>query len=200
VIALDLRGHGESEKPNFGLKIHRLAQELREALVAANAPDVTLLGHSMGCSVIWAYWELFGADRLGKIVLADEPPMLTSNPAWTPNEREAAGAILTPASLWETANALAGPDGEANTRAFIGNAVTRKLSGGCEGMDDPVQFAHGPQGRRNAAAQSRNSGLARHHSAHHDPHSRDCGASKLHTMEVNRMDCEADTGRATGDL
>src|SRR5882762_3821756 len=69
VIALDLRGHGESEKPNFGLKIHRLAQDLREALVATNADDVTLLGHSMGCSVIWAYWELFGADRLGKIVL-----------------------------------------------------------------------------------------------------------------------------------
>src|SRR3984893_8814509 len=29
VIALDLRGHGESEKPNFGLKIHRLAEDLR---------------------------------------------------------------------------------------------------------------------------------------------------------------------------
>jgi len=36
-------GHGESEKPNFGLKIHRLAEDLREALVAANADDVTLL-------------------------------------------------------------------------------------------------------------------------------------------------------------
>ena len=124
-IALDLRGHGESEKPNFGLKIHRLAQDLREALVAANARDVTLLGHSMGCSVIWAYWELFGADRLGKIVLTDEPPMLTSNPAWTPEEREAAGSILTPASLWETANARVGPDGEATTRAFIEHSVTR---------------------------------------------------------------------------
>jgi pimeloyl-ACP methyl ester carboxylesterase len=125
VIALDLRGHGESEKPNFGLKIHRLAQDLREALVAANADDVTLLGHSMGCSVIWAYWELFGADRLGKIVLIDEPPMLTSNPAWTPEQHEAAGPIFTPASLWETANALAGPDGEKTARALIGRMVTR---------------------------------------------------------------------------
>jgi non-heme chloroperoxidase len=125
VIALDLRGHGESEKVNFGLKIHRLAQDLREALVAANADDVTLLGHSMGCSVIWAYWELFGADRLGKIILTDEPPMLTSNPAWTPEECEAAGSIHTPASLWETANALAGPNGEAFARAFIGSTVTR---------------------------------------------------------------------------
>src|SRR5260221_11432136 len=113
VIALDLRGHGESEKVNFGLKIHRLAQDLREALVAANADDITLVGHSMGCTVIWAYWELFGADRLGKIVLIDQSPMLTSNPAWTPEEREAAGSMYTPAALWETANALAGPDGQA---------------------------------------------------------------------------------------
>src|SRR3977135_2981564 len=37
MIALDLRGHGESDKPDFGLKIHRLAQDLREELVAANA-------------------------------------------------------------------------------------------------------------------------------------------------------------------
>jgi non-heme chloroperoxidase len=125
VIALDLRGHGESEKPNFGLKIHRLAQDLREALVAANARDVTLLGHSMGCSVIWAYWELFGADRLVKIVLIDEPPMLTSNPAWTPEEHEAAGAIHTPASLWEAANALAAPDREVMVRAIISSTVTR---------------------------------------------------------------------------
>jgi non-heme chloroperoxidase len=125
VIALDLRGHGESDKPNFGLKIHRLAQDLREALVAANAEDVTLLGHSMGCSIIWAYWELFGADRLDKLVLTDEPPILTSNPAWTPEESEAAGSILTPASLWETANARLGPDGEAAARAFIEHSVTR---------------------------------------------------------------------------
>jgi non-heme chloroperoxidase len=62
----------------------------------------------MGCSVIWAYWELFGADRLGKIVLTDEPPMLTSNPAWTPEEREAAGPIHTPAFLWEMAKCAGG--------------------------------------------------------------------------------------------
>jgi non-heme chloroperoxidase len=125
LIALDLRGHGESEKVNFGLKIHRLAQDLREALVAANADDVTLVGHSMGCTVIWAYWELFGADRLGKVVLIDQSPMLTSNPAWTPEEREAAGSMYTPAALWETANALAGPDGEAFARAFIDSTLTR---------------------------------------------------------------------------
>src|SRR5260221_11361866 len=77
VIALDLRGHGESEKVNFGLKIHRLAQDLRAALVTANPDDITLVGNSMGGTVIWAYWELCGADRLGKIVLINQSPRLT---------------------------------------------------------------------------------------------------------------------------
>src|SRR5258708_19999047 len=33
--------------------------------------------------------------------------------------------MYTPAALWETANALAGPDGEAFARAFIDSTVTR---------------------------------------------------------------------------
>ena len=46
-----------------------------------------------------------GGSSVRTILLTDETPMLTSNPAWTPEEGEAAGSILTPASLWETANA-----------------------------------------------------------------------------------------------
>jgi pimeloyl-ACP methyl ester carboxylesterase len=67
---------------------------LREALVAANADDVTLLGHSMGCSVIWAYWKLFGAGRLGKTILTDEPRMLTSNLPGLPRNVKSGGICL----------------------------------------------------------------------------------------------------------
>jgi non-heme chloroperoxidase len=102
-----------------------LRQSSKACRATGARPAITLLGHSMGCSVIWAYWELFGADRLAKIVLIDQPPMLTSNPAWTPQEVEAAGSILTPASLWETADARMGPGGEAAARAFIEHCVTR---------------------------------------------------------------------------
>jgi NAD(P)-dependent dehydrogenase (short-subunit alcohol dehydrogenase family) len=51
---------------------------------------------------------VLAAAREVRAALGGEPPMLTSNPAWTPEEREAAGSILTPASLWESVNALAG--------------------------------------------------------------------------------------------
>lgn len=103
VIAIDQRGHGDSEKPGFGYKIQRLSKDLHDLLVALDLRDVTVLGHSMGCSVIWCYWDLFGADRLAKIILVDEPPFLTSNPAWTPAETEAAGPIFHPPQPWKRA-------------------------------------------------------------------------------------------------
>jgi len=71
VIAIDQRGHGDSEKPGFGYRIQRLAKDLQDLLVSLNLQDVTVLGHSIGCSVIWCYWDLFGSDRLAKIVLVD---------------------------------------------------------------------------------------------------------------------------------
>jgi len=124
IVAFDQRGHGESEKPDHGYKIQRLATDLHDVLVALDLHDVTLLGHSMGCSVSWCYWDLFGSDRLAKLVLVDEPPLLTSNPTWTQEQADAAGAIFTPASVTDTCNALAGPEGEAVTRGFIGGMLT----------------------------------------------------------------------------
>lgn len=125
VIAVDQRGHGESEKPGFGYKIHRLSEDLREMLISLDLTDVNVLGHSMGCSVIWGYWDLFGSDRLARIILVDEPPHLTSNPAWKPAETEAAGPIFSPESAYDTCNALVGPDGEETTRALIGGMLTK---------------------------------------------------------------------------
>ena len=129
VIAVDQRGHGESGKSVFGYKIHRLSKDLRELLIFLDLTDATVLGHSMGCSVIWGYWELFGADRLAKIILVDQSPHLTANPAWTPAENEAAGPIFpSPEAVYDTCNALAGPDGDATTRSLIGGMFTENFS------------------------------------------------------------------------
>ena len=81
VIALDMRGHGESEKPDHGYKIDRLAKDVRDVIYALDLQEVNILGHSMGCSVIWNYWNLWGTDRLAKLLLIDQMPMITSNPA-----------------------------------------------------------------------------------------------------------------------
>ena len=117
VIAVDMRGHGEFEKPEFGYKISRLAKDVHDMIEALDLDEVNILGHSMGSSVIWNYYDLFGPERLSKLLLIDQMPMITSNPAWSEDERIASGAIFNPQSLYETINALAGPDGEETTAA-----------------------------------------------------------------------------------
>jgi len=128
VIAVDMRGHGDSDKPLFGYRIQRLAKDVADVLKALDLNDVTILGHSMGCSVLWCYFDLFGAERIGKFVFCDEPALLTSNPAWSAEQLEQSGALFSPEAVTGTANALAGPDGIATTEGFLGGMVTKAMS------------------------------------------------------------------------
>jgi non-heme chloroperoxidase len=125
VIAIDMRGHGESDKPDHGYRIQRLSEDVHEFLIANGLTNVTLAGHSMGCSVIWGYWEQYGKDRLAKLILIDQMPMITANPVWSDKEKEDAGAILDKESLYSVTNALAGPDGVKTTEGFISGMFTK---------------------------------------------------------------------------
>jgi non-heme chloroperoxidase len=126
VIAIDMRGHGESSKPENGYRIHRLSTDVHEFLAAKGLKDVTLAGHSMGCSVIWGYWELYGSERVSKLVLIDQMPMITANPNWSEQEKTDAGAIFDKNSLYDITNALAGPDGVKTTEGFIVGMFTKQ--------------------------------------------------------------------------
>jgi non-heme chloroperoxidase len=128
VYALDMRGHGDSEKPNHGYRIQRLSADVHDFLAAKDLRDVTLAGHSMGCSVIWGYWEQYGGDRLSKLILVDQMPMITSNPAWSPKELEDAGAIFDGTSLYKAVNDLTGPDGVKTTNEFVSGMFTKQYS------------------------------------------------------------------------
>jgi len=127
-IAIDMRGHGDSEKVDFGYKIQRLAKDVREILSDLELNEVTLLGHSMGCSIIWCYWDLFGSNRLSKLILADQPPFVTSNPAWDEKESEAAGATMDLETLTRNCNALRSAEGEAITIKFIEGWISNSIS------------------------------------------------------------------------
>ena len=127
VIALDMRGHGESEKVEYGYRISRLSKDVHEVINQLGLENVVLLGHSMGCSVIWSYWDLFGAQNLSKLILVDQMPFITSNSGWSPEELEASGAIFDPETLYGTINALVGPDATAVTEGFIGGMVTEAI-------------------------------------------------------------------------
>ncbi|MEJ1939292.1 alpha/beta hydrolase, partial [Nostoc sp. NIES-2111] len=94
VIALDMRGHGESEKPEGGYRIARLARDLAGVFDALGLDRADVLGHSMGSSVIWAYHDLFGPARLGKIVVVDQAPCVIAKPHWTDEQRLDAGCLF----------------------------------------------------------------------------------------------------------
>ena len=74
VIALDPRGHGESDKPEGGYNYHTLAKDLDGFLHALDLNDVTILGHSGGCKIILTYLELYGDSQLRAIVFSDDSP------------------------------------------------------------------------------------------------------------------------------
>jgi pimeloyl-ACP methyl ester carboxylesterase len=98
VIALDMRGHGESDKPNHGYRISRLAIDLAEALDALGLTSVDLMGHSMGCSVIWSYLDLVSPALVRRLVLVDQAPSVIAKPGWTDDEKSRYGCLFPSAA------------------------------------------------------------------------------------------------------
>jgi non-heme chloroperoxidase len=125
VIAVDQRSHGESQKVSYGLRISRLSKDLYELLTELDLNNVAVLGHSIGCSVIWCYIDLFGPERLSKIILVDQMPLVTSDPHWTQPELEDSGATLTAQQVFDIVAALRSKEAEQVTRQLIDGHVTR---------------------------------------------------------------------------
>ena len=83
VLAFDRRWHGASDRPSNGHRLARHAMDLRELLVGLDLDDVAVVGASMGASVIWAYCDLFGTERLGCIVTIDQTPKMVNDDDWS---------------------------------------------------------------------------------------------------------------------
>lgn len=79
VIAFDLRGMGESDKPRGRYDFDELAGDLGFVLDALDARDVTLVGWSMGCTVSLHRLDTAG-DRVARLVLVNGPLRLTRTP------------------------------------------------------------------------------------------------------------------------
>ena len=125
VIAIDMRGHGESENVDHGYRIHRLSQDLRDLMLQADLKDVVLMGHSMGCSVIWGYFDLYGSDRIARLLLVDEPAYLLQSDWLNESEQADAGAIFPHDAAVGICNGLADPQqSEAMTMTLLDSMRT----------------------------------------------------------------------------
>jgi len=125
VVSYDQRGHGRSQDARWGWTVHRLADDLAHLLEQLALTEVTLVGHSMGCSVIWAYLELFGPARLERLVLVDQSPAMLVDPVWDQRTIGRAGAIFTDTELHALCHSLADPESREQTvRTIVEGMLT----------------------------------------------------------------------------
>ncbi|KAJ0118831.1 hypothetical protein J7T55_013087 [Diaporthe amygdali] len=104
VTTYDYRGHGDSEKPNSGYRVYRFAADLLDLLTQLKLRQVHIVAHSMGCSIIWAFFDIYPAqarDLFASVVLVDQSPCMIADPAWTPEQAKQLSAIFSPSTSFE---------------------------------------------------------------------------------------------------
>lgn len=84
VIRYDLRGHGDSDKPKYGIRVSRLAMDLCNLMDHLTLDRAAVVGCSLGCAVIWSFVELFGSKRLSAAIFVDQSPyqMYEADGSW----------------------------------------------------------------------------------------------------------------------
>jgi pimeloyl-ACP methyl ester carboxylesterase len=89
VVAFDLRGMGESDKPDSSYDFDELAGDLGSVIDQLGVEDATLVGWSMGCTVALKYLEN-GGGGIRRLALVNGPIRLTPAPdhsfTWTMSE------------------------------------------------------------------------------------------------------------------
>ncbi|CAF9929007.1 MAG: hypothetical protein GOMPHAMPRED_005285 [Gomphillus americanus] len=80
-VAVDLRGHGESGRPDGGYHVARLAADLKELItylrkcLPNQRLSVVPVGCSIGAAVLWTYVELFSDEDFIAMVFVDQAPL-----------------------------------------------------------------------------------------------------------------------------
>lgn len=69
VIAMDLPGHGESDKPKIEYSMEYFAKSVDAVMKRAGVRKAVFAGHSMGTPVIRRYYEMYPEKTLGLILV-----------------------------------------------------------------------------------------------------------------------------------
>lgn len=82
VLALDMRGQGESGKPNGRYTIDLLADDLQEFLEQRRVEGAIVVGVALGGLVMLNHLRRHGRQRYKGIAIVDMTPRLVSAPDW----------------------------------------------------------------------------------------------------------------------
>lgn len=122
-IALDLRGHGDSEKVDHGYRVGRLASDLNDVFSALHLSDITLVSHSMGCGVAWAYLEQYGYGKIRDLVFIDRPACLVTDPTIATQQ----AAPFSPDEAFKFAAELRGAEGYKTMEKLVQRMVSQAM-------------------------------------------------------------------------
>ncbi|KAI4602479.1 hypothetical protein KJ359_009723 [Pestalotiopsis sp. 9143b] len=122
ITTYDYRGHGESDKPISGynstftshqrhksslrfsspnqpshVAVLTFVSDLNELLQKLDLKDITVVGHSMGSTLVWGLWKSHpeSRDRVSRFVSVDGSPCMLTDPSWTPKETKDFGGVFT---------------------------------------------------------------------------------------------------------
>jgi pimeloyl-ACP methyl ester carboxylesterase len=138
-VTYDRRGHGRSDRHRGGQNMDLLADDLAQLLQHLNLNDVTLVGHSMGCSEIVRYVTRHGRARVTRAVfLAPILPLLVKaadnpdgiDPAYLEESLDLLGRDVP---QWCSDNAPPYFGVHPNVSAGMGEWTTRQI------VDTPVK-------------------------------------------------------------
>ena len=82
VITMDIRGHGHSGKQELNLSLGQAARDARSLIDYLDLDRVTVVGWSMGTSLIFHYLDQFGGEKLKNAVFVDMTPHLIIEDGW----------------------------------------------------------------------------------------------------------------------
>jgi non-heme chloroperoxidase len=82
VVTMDIRGHGRSGKHEQNLTMPQAARDVRAIMEALDLRDVTLVGWSMGSTVMFNYLDQFGNDRLRALSIIEMTPRVITEEGW----------------------------------------------------------------------------------------------------------------------
>jgi pimeloyl-ACP methyl ester carboxylesterase len=69
LIAVDLAGHGKSDKPQIAYTMEYLARSIEAVLTDAKVKRAVLVGHSMGTPVVRQFYRLFPEQTAGLVIV-----------------------------------------------------------------------------------------------------------------------------------
>ena len=81
-LHLDKRGHGKNADVISGLRMSRLAKDIKEMVNLLGLKSYHIISHSMGCGVAFEYISLFGEHDVKSVTFIDSSPKPINTSEW----------------------------------------------------------------------------------------------------------------------